>query len=273
MAVVLALSCAVAWGVSDFLGGLWSRRHGPWVTALVVQVGALIAMTSAWLLHPHPLTTAQTLWALLTGIGVGAGTGLLYRGLSRGSMGIVAPLSAVTAALVPVTVGLATGERPTVWATVGISAALPAIWLISADLHDGGRGGELDGLLSGLGFGLAFVGLAQAGPQAGFARLAIIQLGSIVPILVLARVVGEKAIPRSRAAWAAAWIGPIGATANIAFVWAVQHGQLTVTSVLASLYPAVTVVLAALVLRESIRRTQATGLALATLAVVLISLG
>lgn len=272
MAVVLALLCAFAWGVSDFVGGLWSRRHGPWTIAFAGQVGALLAATLAAVFVWHPIPRADALWSVLGGLGAGAGTAMLYRGLSRGSMGTVAPMSAVTAAVVPLTVGAAMGERPGPWAVVGISLALPAIWMISSGPGSGRRGGIADGLWSGLGFGVYFVALAQIDPRSGLPPLAVVQAVAFVPIILLARTMGEPVTPRSRSAWMGFWIGPVVAVANLAFLWAADLGQLVVVSVLASLYPAVTVALAAVVLRERIRRWQAAGLGIAALSVALISL-
>lgn len=276
MVTALALTCAAAWGVSDFLGGLFARRHGPWVTAFAVQIGSLLAVAVAWAVAGTGLTAHDLGWAVMTGVGVGSGTGLLYRGFARGAMGVVGPVSAVAAAILPVTVGLATGERPGPWALAGIAVALPAIWLISAEHHvaPGGSftGGVGDGLWSGLGFGMAFVGLGHFESGADMGPLTVAQAVALAPITLFAVTSGQRAIPTSGSDWNAAWIGPLGSAANIAFLWAVQHGELALTSVLASLYPAATVTLAAAVLKERIRPAQAVGLALAAVAVGLISL-
>jgi drug/metabolite transporter (DMT)-like permease len=187
-------------------------------------------------------------------------------------MGVVAPMSAVTAALLPMAVGVATGERPGARAAVGICLALPAIWLISADTREQGRSGTWDGLWSGLGFGVYFLGSGQIQPEHALTPLALIQAVAFVPIVLLASMRREPLLPRAGSAWTVLWIGPLVALANAAFLWAVHLGQLVITSVLASLYPAVTVALAAIALREGIRRWQGVGLGLAALAVVLISM-
>jgi drug/metabolite transporter (DMT)-like permease len=275
VAVALALTCALGWGLSDFLGGLWSRRHGAWVIAVAVQGGSFIATLMAWLITgASTLATHDVLWAVVAGVGMGAGTGLLFRGLARGTMGVVAPLSALLAALMPLVLGLARGERPGASAVIGIAVALPAIWLVAAESEaaTASARGASDGLLSGVGFGMAFIGIDQLTDHAGIGPLVVMQAISILPVLLLAWAASERAVPRNRRAWSAACIGVLGATANVTFLLAVERGPLTVTSVLASLYPAVTVILAVLVLRERIRRSQAAGLGLAALAVVLISL-
>jgi drug/metabolite transporter (DMT)-like permease len=242
------------------------------VVAFVVQTGALASTALVALAAGQPVSRPDAAWAVVAGLGAGSGTALLYRGLARGSMGVVAPMSAVTAAVVPTTAGVAMGERPGIWAVAGIALALPAIWLVSADRRDPSRTGAWDGLWSGLGFGVYFLGSGQIEPDHALTPLALIQAVAFVPIVLLASLRREPLLPRSRSAWTVLWIGPLVAAANAAFLWAVDLGQLVITSVLASLYPAVTVGLAALVLHERIRRWQGVGLGLAALAVVLISL-
>lgn len=275
VAVVLALISAVAWGISDFGGGVVSKRRGPWVTSIAVQVGSLasIAVIAA-LLPGHP-TAADWMWGSLAGLGTGAGTAFLYRGLSSGRMGVVAPVSALGSALVPVVVALSTGERPGPLAAFGIVLALPAIWMIAAttDAPDeaGRPAGTVDGILAGLGFGVGFACIDQIGAAAQLTPLIATQAVSIVPVVVLAVWTRQAFWPATRSAWVGAWLGPLGALANTCLLWAVQSGMLSVVAVLVSLYPAITVALAAAILRERIHRVQGVGLALAVAAVTLIS--
>jgi len=227
-------------------------------------------------------TRADWVWGSAAGLGVGAGTAYLYRGLSAGRMGVVAPVSGVGAALVPVAVGVTTGDRPGATAVIGIVIALPAIWLI-ASADDGaadtaGTGaapestGFLDGVLAGLGFGVGFVCLDRLQPAAELTPLLATQVASLLPVIALALWTREPFWPRRRRAWVGFILGPLGTLANACLLLAVQAGLLSVVAVLVSLYPAVTVALAAAVLREHIHRAQAVGLGLAAGAVVLISL-
>lgn len=276
MAILLALISAAGWGVSDFLGGLISKRQGPWATAVAVQVGSLAATAVVVAVRGGSPTPGDWAWGAATGLGVGVGTAFLFRGLANGRMGIVAPISAIGSALVPLMAGLGSGERPGRYAMLGIAAALPAIWLIasSSDHHDGRQrpSGVADAVLAGLGFGFGFVCIDRISPAADLAPFLATQVTALLPVLVVAMVTREAFWPRSRAAWRAAWIGPLGAGANACALWAMQAGMLSIVSVLISLYPATTVALAALVLRERIHRQQYVGLALAAAAVVLISL-
>ena len=274
MAVLLALVSALAYGLSDFVGGVTSKRVSPWAVALTAQLAGAVAMLALGLTVGGSPARADLAWAVVAGLGNGFGTAFLYRGLSEGRMGVVAPISAVGAALVPVAVGLAAGERPggTVW--IGLLAALPGIWLVSREPGTRTAGaGVGDGVLAGLGFGTLFVALAQIEPEAGFLPLALNQVVAGLTIVAVATALRHAWLPRERRAAAGALSGVLGALATGSFLVATQHGLLTVTAVIASLYPAFTVLLAALVLREHVHRAQAAGLGLCAVAVALVAGG
>lgn len=280
IAVALALVSALAYGLSDFVGGVLSKRASPWSVAFVGQLAGaaiVLALTAATTGSP---TSADLLWAVVAGVGNGLGTAFLYRGFAAGRMGVVAPVSGVGAALVPVAVGLLGGERPGSLVWLGILAALPGIWLVA---REPGRrddaepeptaAGVADGVVAGLGFGSLFAALAQIPDAAGFLPLALNQLVAAAVVVLAATLLRAGWVPRSRSAAAGAATGALGALATGAFLLASQQGLLTVTSVLASLYPAVTVVLAATVLRERVHRTQAVGLVLCGVAVAFVAAG
>ena len=279
-AILLALGAAVAYGLSDFVGGVSSKRASPWSVALVAQVaGGVVVLGLSTVLDGSP-TRTDLGWAVVAGIANGVGTGFLYRGLSSGRMGVVAPVSGVGAALVPVAVGLISGERPSALVWLGIVAAMPGIWLVARSVGPedvGGdrprSGGALDGVLAGLGFGSLFAVLAQIPESAGFLPLALNQLVASVVVIAMAVALRAAWVPRHPAAGLGAVSGVLGATATGAFLLATQSGFLTVTAVLASLYPAFTVVLAATFLREHVHRSQAVGLVLCGLAVGLVAGG
>jgi drug/metabolite transporter (DMT)-like permease len=282
MAVVLALFSAVAYGLSDFVGGLLSRRTSAWAVAVVGQTSSTVVTAALALLVPGTPQPADFAWALLAGVATGMGTGFLYRGFSSGRMSVVAPVSAVGAALVPVLVGAATGERPTLLVWVGVVAALPGIWLVSSTPEDPMQAGVpresvaaglVDGILAGLGFGVLFAALGQVPDGAGWWPLTFSQAVSVVAVALLAVALRADWRPRGRTVRFAALCGPLGATATGTFLLATQHGFLTVAGVLASLYPASTVLLAALVLKEHIHRAQGVGLVLCGLAVAFVAAG
>jgi len=277
--VLLALGSAVAYGISDFVGGTLSRRVSPWTVAVVAQCASTACVTVLALSTGGDPTSRDLAWGVVAGLGNGIGGVFLYRGLANGRMAVVAPVSAVGAALLPVVVGVVSGERPSAVTWLGVACAFPAIWLVSrapdpeAAAEPERSSGLLDGLVAGLGFGLLFAALGQVPDTAGLRPLALTQATSVLAIVALATVLRQAWLPRERYAYRALYIGGLGALATTLFLLASQAGLLSVASVLASLYPAVTVLLAVMLLRERIHRPQAVGLVLALSAVVLVAAG
>ena len=278
--IVLALMAAVGYGAADFVGGLTARRISPWAVALGGQLAGGLAMLMVGLSTPGQARLADFAWALMAGLGSAIGTVFLYRGLARGRMGVVAPVSGVGAALVPVLVGVALGERLGALTWVGVLVALPGIYFVSREVADGtGRswGGIADGALAGLGFGLLFVALAQVPESAGVLPLAANQGVGAALTVVAAGLSRQAWIPLDRAGRrAAAWGavgGMLGAAGTAAFLRASHSADLAVVGVLASLYPVVTVLLAATVLREPFRLSQGLGLLVCGASVGLVAVG
>ena len=283
MAILLALVSALCYGTSDFIGGVLSARIKPWTAAFTGQFAGGVLLGLLCLVRGTPLPAAALGWGALAGLGGGVGIIYLYRGLSTGRMGVVAPLSGVLAALVPATVGVITGDRPSAISWLGIVAALPATWLVasSSEHGDDDRGapraglgeGVLDGLLAGAGFGLSFAAVPQAPASAGQWPVSVELLVAALVAVVGATIAGESWLPRTRTALFAVSTGVLAASALVAFLAATHHGMLAVTSVIAALYPAATVLLAVVVLRERVHRTQALGLGLCAIAVALVAGG
>ena len=275
MVVLLSLAAALAYGLSDFIGGLASRRTSAWPVAFVGTASALVgSLVLAMSVEATPVS-ADLWWGALAGVGAGAGGAFLYRGLAAGRMGVVAPISAVGAALVPATVGVVTGERPELIVWLGIAAAGPGIWFVSREPGEAGdmAAGIVDGVLAGLGFGLLFAAMGQVPESAGFWPLAIAQAVGVVCVALTATALGGRWIPHHPSqAWGVV-AGLLATAAVVAFLLATQTGLLTVAAVVTSLYPAITIVLAAALLREHIHRTQAVGLALCGVAVALVAAG
>lgn len=275
MALVLSLISALSYGISDFLGGIFAKRASAWQVAVVGQASSGACTLALAIFVGGDPKGSDFAWGVLAGLGAGFGTAFLYRGLSSARMGVVAPLSAIGTALLPVAVGLGLGDRPAVIAAIGIVCAFPAIALISRvdDADAAHRGGVLDGSLAGLGFGLLFVCLGQMTHDAGLYPLALTQATSVLGVIITATVMHQTWVPRMRASWWALTMGPLSAAATSTFLYATHHGLLSVVSVISSLYPASTVLLAALVLRERVQPWQGLGLALAATAVTLVALG
>ncbi len=276
MLLVLSLCSAVAYGLSDFVGGVVTRRASVWPVATTSQAAATVLKVGLMATRLGEPVAGDLWWGALAGLGSAAGNLFIYHGLARGRMAVVAPLSAITAAALPVLVGLSTGERPGILPAIGVLTALPAIWLVSTSgkgLHQADRGDVVCGLMAGLGFGVQFSALGQVRDEAGLAPLVVSQVVSVTAIVVAAVAISTRWIPRDRHSRLGAVAGLLAGAATVCFQLAVQRGPLTIAGVVTSLYPAVTVLLAAIILREGIHRLQGAGLALAAAAVILIALG
>lgn len=282
---MLGLVAALAYGISDFVAGLGSRRlHFLWVTALAQVVGAAVALlTLIWFRGAGPTATAVG-WGAASGVGSSLGTFALYRGYGHGEMAVAGPLSAIGAAAVPALVGVLLGDRLAGLSVAGIVLALPAIWLMartpaasaaSAATGRRVRVGVLDGLLSGMGFGLLFIALSLAGSGAGLWPVAAGQVVALVLDLAVLGVVRPPWPGRTarRPAGSAAAAGLLGIAATVLFFLATHASLLAIAAVLTSLYPAFTVGLAAWLLGERPGTGQWVGLALGAVAVVLIVVG
>lgn len=274
MGVILALVAALGYGLSDFIGGVISRRTSAWPVAFLAAVGSCLAGLTAALSTADSATGAQLWWGALAGVGSGLGGAFLYRGFVAGRIGVVAPISAVGAALLPVAVGVLTGEHPALLVWLGVIAAVPGIWLVSAEpANASGPGagigeGVVDGVAAGLGFGLMFAALAQVPDGAGYWPVALAQIVSVPVIVVAATLLRTNWLPRHPGQAWGLLAGAVAGIALVSFQLAAQRGLLTVSAVLASLYPAVTILLAVLFLKERVLSSQAVGLALCGVTVV-----
>lgn len=278
MAVVLALASAVVYGVADFCGGLASRRAAAAAVVALSQAAGLVVVVLLlpWLGGtPAP---ADLAWGAAAGVAGGAGLLLFYRALATGVMSVVAPVTAVSAAALPVLGGLALGERLGPAAVAGIVLALVAVVLVAAEgglasLRSARAATVGPALAAGAGFGLFFVLLERTGDGAGLSPLAAARVVSVLLVggLALATARSVRVPGPVLPVVLAAGVGDMAA--NALFLLATQAGgQLAVTGVLASLYPVSTVVLAQVLLRERLAGAQQAGLAVAAAAVVLIAL-
>jgi len=279
MGIVLGLAAALLYGGSDFGGGLLSRRMGSLPVNVVGSAAAAVLAWAALALFGGSGPSVHAIaWGVAGGLGGGAGTLILYRGLARGQMSVVGPVSAVAAAAVPVAAGLAMGERPPVLAMAGIVVALPAIVLVatSGSARAILSPALLDGLAAGVAFGVMFIGLAQAGRGAGHGAglwpVASEQTGSLLLVLAVAARTRVPLRPVIRAAGGPVLVGASGMAATLLYFYATHFAMLATAAVLVSLYPGVTVLLARTVLHERFSPAQRAGLSLCTIAVIAIAL-
>jgi drug/metabolite transporter (DMT)-like permease len=274
---VLAIASALLVGGADFVGGFLSRKVDAVRVAAVAQiVGLVLALPAALLVDAERVTAADSAWSVGSGLAVALGLLCFYTAMTRGLISIVAPVTAVTGALVPVVYALWSGERPGGPAMTGIALAIAAIALVSL-----GSAGPAEAQASrsalplavaaGIFFGLFYVCFARVHEDAGLWPVAISRVASASVLVALALVLTRGlAVGRRAAPWVAA-IGALEIGAAVTLLLALQRGPVSVASVLASLYPVTTTFLAALVLRERLRGLQLAGVALALVAVALIS--
>ena len=305
MSAVLALAGALIYGAADFVGGLTSRRSGTYAVVVGSQLAGLLLLLAVLPLLPSEALTWPALgWGAVAGLGGGAGVALLYRGLAIGRMSVVAPITAIGAATVPVVVGLVGGERPSATALLGVVLALIAVVLVSLSpspsassehgraevfAATGGvprgwrRPGLPEAIGAGLAFGAFFVLLDRAGDEALRAQAAeggsatlwpLVGARSSIVLIALAALATRSPLKPAPGTWPViALVGTLDMGANVLYMTARSRGSLALVAVLISLYPASTVLLARVVLRERLGRLQLGGLACAALGVVLIAPG
>lgn len=277
--ITLALLSAIGYGTADFVGGAGARRAPTMSIVFIGQLAGAAAMLTVEVASPGTPTKADAGWALLAGLGGAAGSIFLLRGLSRGRMAVVAPTSAVGAAVLPVLAGLASGDRPVSLVWIGLVLALPGIWLVSRQIQESAEsstashGALGDGALGGLGFGVLFVALGQIPESAGTLPLALNQLTGALVTVAVATMLGLTWRPSRQAAGWGMTSGLLGVSGSLTFVQASHLADLGVVAVLASLYPAVTVLLARAVLSERLSARQRLGLVFCSTAVGLIAAG
>lgn len=271
-AIVLALAASASWGVGDFLGGLTSRRLPVLGVVALSQVAGLVAITVAALVFGGDfLGRTAIAAAVCAGIAGTIGLAGLYGGMAVGAMGVVAPISA-SAAVLPVTVGLARGERPAQAQLAGIALALVGVALVSLEPGAGRRlaAGVPLALLAAAGFGSYFLFIDRAGADDAYWAVVVARAASSTFASALAIGRGSLRVPRASLPVLVA-IGLLDVGANLLLALALNEGFVSLVSVLASLYPVLVVALAIVVLRERPRPTQAFGGGVALTGVALIS--
>jgi drug/metabolite transporter (DMT)-like permease len=281
VAVILGLAAAITYGAADFMGGLVTRRTDVFGVVVWSQIaGSALLVLAVPFLDPSDLTRDTVVWGLLAGLSGGAGVTLFYRALSLGKMTVIAPITGVEAASVPVLFGLVTGERPAGIALVGVALALIAVALVSASSEEGEARVRISlsdrtvlyALGAGLGFGFFFIFLDEAGTGAGLWPLVFSRIASLVFAGSVALLMRRSLRPAPGTLPQIALAGLLDVGANFFYLAASREGLLSIVAVLTSLYPASTVVLARTFLGERLIRPQLAGLGLAAIGVTLIAL-
>ena len=271
-AAALALAAAASWGVGDFLGGLKSRSLRPVAVLIVAQpIGA--ALLGIWVaIRGQGPPGSEVLWACVASVFGTAGLIAFYRGMAAGALSIVAPIAGAGAAI-PVVWGLAHGDHPSVYQEVGFVAALAGVVLASFEReHVRFATGVGWALIAMLAFGAYYIPMHTAS-QGDFLWAAFVFRLSSLTLVASAWVVLRPARAHRADLPVLASIGVLDTGGNVFYAASSARGLVSVVSILASLYPVVTVLLARAVLHERVHRSQELGIVLALVGIVLISAG
>ncbi|MDQ6932759.1 MAG: DMT family transporter, partial [Candidatus Eremiobacteraeota bacterium] len=222
-----------------------------------------------------PMRAFDFWWGLAGGVAGAVALTLFYRALAVGSMGVISPISAVIATVVPVLYGIVHGERPSVHQDIGIAVAPIALWFVSFKVDVRVPRTNLRGLrrslAAGVAFGLFYICLAQTHRDAGLFPLLGSRAGSVCLLAAAAFIARQPVRPLPGTMKVISLAGFLDMSANALFISAAHHGMIAIAAVLTSLYPASTVFLARIVLKERLQRTQIAGVLCALVAVVLIA--
>jgi drug/metabolite transporter (DMT)-like permease len=269
----LSLLSAASWGAGDFSGGIAAKKANVFrIVALAHTFGLASMLLMAWLVRESVPPQADLIWGAIAGLAGAFGIAALYKALAIGRMGIIAPVAAVITAALPVVIGIRSQGLPPVIQLVGFAIALLSIWLVARpdgeiDTH---RGLGL-AILAGISFGLFLVAGKQAGPHAVFWPMVAARAASVIVMGAISLLVVRDRRPLMPALTPIVLSGLFDSAGNALYIAATRHGRLDVAAVISSLYPASTVILARLVLKERISRIQSLGIAGALLAIALIS--
>jgi drug/metabolite transporter (DMT)-like permease len=284
IAIVLALASAVSFGGSDYTAGLATRTTSVIRVVFTEQLGSiLLALLIVPWLSPLRLSAAAAGWGVVAGVAGTAGATVLYLGFRYAAFSVASTLSAVGSAGLSVAAGLLFGERPSGLAVAGIVLALPAIAAVSAQ----GTAGEEEagkeagrhlagvgyGLIAGVCFALYFIGLNRAGSGSGLWPVLVGLAASLFAVVCVGAVRRELKLPADRKTRVQSVVTGVSGTAGTILFFVASHdGLLAITAVITSLYPAITIVLARVLLGERLSRMRLAGLCLAGASVVLIAI-
>lgn len=274
LAIACGLSSAIVWGAGDFAGGFASRRSSALTVILFSQLigGSLLLIIAAVFSQGAP-PIRHLVSAAMAGLFGVLGLIGLYKGLASGRMGLVAPISAIVTAVVPLTFSFVVEGYPGHLRLAGFAVAMTAVWFLSSP---GGKfsiePGELKlSIFAGLGFGLFFIFMGNASDQMVLWPLVAARGAAILLMLLVLVFSRQLTLPPRNQVGMIALAGVLDTAGNAAFGMAAHFGRLDIAAILASLYPASTVILAWLILRERLNQRQWLGVSIAVAALVLIA--
>lgn len=279
MAIFAASLASVIFGIADFSGGYATKRTPVRQVVLFSQaVGFVWILIAAPIIGSELVRAEDMMWGAFAGFSGMAALLLFYKGLAHGKVSVVSPLAAITGIALPVAFGTIIGERASALAAFGIVLAFPAVWLISRADDDGDselwRGGALHGLVAGCGFGGFFILISRSSDLSGMWPLVGARATTVLTMTVV--LLASRALlplPEKSQWWIIAVSGVADVAANLLFIVAVRDSLLILASVIISLYPVSTLILARIVLGERTVALQRVGLVLGLVAVVMIGAG
>lgn len=280
LAIIYGLASAAVWGTGDFAGGMASRRTtATRVVTVAHTIGFVLFVALAILFREAIPGGRELFFGALAGLMGMGGLLALYRGLAENGMGITAPLAAVVTAVIPIFVGIVNEGLPTSIQIIGFCIGLGAVWFLASGGGESGfRWRELLlPVVAGIGFAGFLVFIDQVSAGAVFWPLTAARAASVAALLLVLRFWRTPASDQTKSLGMQAWLlmamaGLFDAGGNAFVTLATQTGRLDIASILSSMYPASTVLLAWLILGERLTVSQRWGAVLALVAVVLIAL-
>ncbi len=271
---VYGMAAVLAWGTSDFLGGYATRRANAFLFTVVVNLGGLLVVgTLASATHAPFPSARSAAWVLAGGISGGAGLAIFYRALSSGRMGLTAPVAAVLGAAIPAVFSMFKEGLPGRIPLAGFAFAAVGLWLITRTEDGGKPEGVGLAVLAGIGFASFYLCVRQAGDASVLWIASLTRTGGLIVTSMIVLLQGNfRDITPVGVRWGVV-TGCIDSLGTILFVRASQTGRLDEAVVISSLYPAVTVLLARLFLKEHFTRWRFVGLLAALAAVPMIASG
>jgi drug/metabolite transporter (DMT)-like permease len=273
--LVLVLVSIGLIGSADFFGGVASRRSNSFAVAAWSQWAGVPVIAFVAMIVGAQYIRSDVILGLVAGAGSAVGVMALYRGFSVGSVGIVAPVASTVAAILPIFVGLATGERPSLVVGVGLSAGIVSVALVGYVPGNARLSIQsvLHGLVAGLGFGMMVLAYSATSDASGLAPAVSGRFSAAVLATLAVVVIGAPRLVQRSSLVATLLAGALAGIGMGFFVTASQQGELILVGVAVALFPAVTVTLAAMFLRDRLVLSQWVGIATAVTAVALISVG
>lgn len=275
MGIIFAITSAATWGSGDFSGGQAARRNHQYQVLMLAALSGMVVLTLGAIIRNEGIPSGRSIfWAAMAGSAGALGMGALYRALSLGHTASIAPTSAVTCAALPVLFGLVTAGLPKPTQLVGFVVAFLGIWLVSKSPSAGEktfREGMILSFLSGIGFGGYFIFIAMVDKGQVFLPVLVARTITLIIALIMLGVKHIR-VPGLTSNPIALLAGALDTGGNVFYLLATRFTRLDIAAMLSSFYPVMTVVLARIILKETVSWLQWLGIAMCLAALALIAM-